>query len=129
MNDEHINYRLQKAKESLQAAQIMRENKQWNFCVNRLYYSCFYAAIGLLLKHDITPKTHEGARNQLGQHFVKTGKIEKEQNDLYAQLFNWRQKGDYGDMFDFKEEDVIPLFDPVHRFITIIEGIVRSEQR
>ena len=32
-------------------------------------------------------------------------------------------------MFDFKEEDVVPLFDPVHRFITIIEGIVQSEQK
>ncbi len=72
MNDSLIQYRLQKAKESYQAAELIKENKQWNFCVNRLYYSCFYAVIGLLLKHNITLKTHEGARNQLGQHFVKT---------------------------------------------------------
>ena len=27
------------------------------------------------------------------------------------QLFSWRQKGDYGDMFDFTEEQLTPLFE------------------
>ncbi len=126
MKSDLIQYRLRKAKESYQAAQLMSENEQWNFCVNRLYHTCFYAAIASLLEHDITPKTHDGVRRQFGLYFIKAGEIEKEYNDLYPQLFSWRQKGDYGDMFDFTEEDVKPLFQPVQEFLTIIEQKIQS---
>ncbi|WKN46120.1 HEPN domain-containing protein [Tunicatimonas pelagia] len=87
IKEEQIKYRLQRAEESYQAAQLMADNKYWNFCINRLYYTCFYAAIALLLKHNITPKTHEGAKRQFGLHFVKTGKINETHNALYLQLF------------------------------------------
>ena len=122
MKDELKQYRLQKAKESYQAATLMRENKQWNFAINRLYYACFYAVIALLLKHDITPRTHDGAKRQFSLHFIKTGKIQEQYGDLYTQLFSWRQKGDYGDMFDFTEEEVTPLFQPVQDFLTTLEN-------
>ena len=122
MKDELKQYRLQKAKESYQAATLMRENNQWNFAINRLYYACFYAVIALLLKHDITPRTHDGAKRQFSLHFIKTGKIREQYGDLYTQLFSWRQKGDYGDMFDFTKEEVTPLFQPVQDFLTTLEN-------
>ncbi len=128
MNNSLIQYRLQKAKESYQAAALIKQNKQWNFCINRLYYTCFYAAIALLLKHKITPKTHDGTRRQFSLHFIRSKKIDIVHGDLYSKLFNWRQKGDYGDMFDFKEEDVVPLFDPVHRFVATVEQIIQLEE-
>ena len=122
MKAELITYRLQKARESYQAAALMRDNQQWNFCINRLYYACFYAVIALLLKHDITPRTHDGAKRQFGLHFIKTGKIGQAEGKLYSKLFNQRQKGDYGDMFDFTEEEVIPLFQSVQNFLTTLEN-------
>ena len=129
MKEDLIHYRLQKAQESYEAARLMSDNKQWNFCVNRLYYTCFYAVIALLLKNDITPRTHDGTKRQFGLHFVKTGKIKEAYNDLYSQLFSWRQKGDYGDMFDFTEEDVKPLFQPVQEFLTTIEHHIRTSDQ
>lgn len=126
IKDDQIQYRLQKAEESYQAALLMGENNYWNFCINRLYYTCFYAAIALLLKHDITPKTHDGTKRQFGLHFVKTGKIDEVHNDLYLQLFGWRQKSDYGDMFDFAEEQVKPLFQPVQEFLDVIKQQIHS---
>jgi len=38
-------------------------------------------------------------------------------------LFDWRQKGGYGDFFDFTEEDVTPLLKPVKELI----GAVHEE--
>ena len=124
--NDQIQYRLQKAEESYQAAQLMAESNHWNFCVNRLYYTCFYAAIALLLKHNITPKTHNGTKQQFGLHFVKTRMIDESYNDLYLQLFSWRQKGDYGDMFDFTEEQVMPLFAPVRSFLDAIQQQIQT---
>ncbi len=39
---------------------------------------------------------------------------------VYVDLYEWRQKGDYGDFFDFKEEDVLPLMKPVRALIDAV---------
>jgi len=115
--DKYIRYRFRRAKESFDDAVIMIENKKWNSAVNRLYYSCFYAVIALLLKSDLSTRTHDGARTKFGNEFIKTGVIDKKYGKLYSKLFDYRQKGDYGDLFDFDGEIVLPLVDKVKEFI------------
>ena len=115
--DKYIRYRFRRAKESFDDALIMIENKKWNSAVNRLYYSCFYAVIALLLKSDLSTRTHDGARTKFGNEFIKTGVIDKKYGKLYSKLFDYRQKGDYGDLFDFDGEIVLPLVDKVKEFI------------
>ena len=44
-----IDYRLERARESLQEANILLERGHGNAFVNRLYYACFYAVSALLL--------------------------------------------------------------------------------
>jgi uncharacterized protein (UPF0332 family) len=68
----------------------------------------FYAVISLLLKNNISTQTHDGARTQFGLIFVKTGIFDKESGKLYSKLFDYRQKGDYGDLFDYNEELTMP---------------------
>ena len=47
----------------------------------------------------------------------------------YAKLFNGRQKGDYGDMFDFSEEDVQPLSEPVKDFLAVVQQQIQSAEK
>src|SRR5580658_4555117 len=98
---DYINYRVTKSDEAFEDAKLLAENKSWNASVNRLYYSCYYAVSALLLQNDISTQTHAGCKTQFGLHFVKTSIFTLEQGRLYADLMDWRQKGDYGDMFDF----------------------------
>ena len=119
--EDYIKYRFNRAKESFEEALLLSENQKWNTAISRLYYSCFYAVIALLLKHNINTQTHEGARTQFGLHFIKTNKIDKSFGRLFAKIFDYRQKGDYGDLFDYDEEIVIPLIEQVKAFIDEIE--------
>jgi uncharacterized protein (UPF0332 family) len=107
--DDYIKYRYHRAEESFEEALILAENKRWNSVINRLYYSCFYAVIALLLKYDIEAQSHDGVRTQFGLHFVKSGKIDKKFGKLFTKLFDYRQKGDYGDLYDYDEEITKPL--------------------
>lgn len=68
----------------------------------------------------IETKTHAGIKTQFLLHFVKSGIVEIELGKLYADMFDWRQRGDYGDFFDFKEEDVLPLMKPSRALINAI---------
>jgi len=115
--DDYIKYRFHRAEESFDEALILSEKERWNTVINRLYYSCFYAVIALLLKNDVETQTHDGARTQFGLHFIKTGKIDKAYGKLFTKLFDYRQKGDYGDLFDYDEDIVKPLIEQVKEFI------------
>jgi len=124
--NDYINYRFQRAIESFEEAMILADNKRWNAVVNRLYYSCFYAVIALLLKNNIETQTHDGARTQFGLCFVKTGKVDKKYGKLFSKLFDYRQKGDYGDLYDYDETMVFPLISQVKEFLKEIEKIVKE---
>ena len=121
-----INYRLLRARDTFEDAQILAERSKWNSTINRLYYSAYYAVMALLLDSDLNPTTHNGAKSNLSEHFILTNKIPKELGKIYSQLFTWRQKGDYDDMFDFDKEKVLPYFKPVNDLIDLIEKTINS---
>lgn len=122
--DDYIKYRFHRAEESFDEALILAENDRWNAVVNRLYYSCFYAVIALLLKNGIETQTHDGARTQFGLNFIKTGLIDKRFGKHFSKLFDYRQKGDYGDLFDYDERTVSPLIGETKEFIIEIKKYI-----
>lgn len=84
---EYVYYRLEKAKESFKAAEILAENELWTSVINRLYYACFYAINAILFANEIEIKTHSGLKNQFLLHFIKTGKLDKKYGELFSDLF------------------------------------------
>jgi uncharacterized protein (UPF0332 family) len=119
--EDYINYRFHRAEETFEEALILAKEERWNAVINRLYYACFYAVIALLIKNNISTQTHDGARTQFGLFFVKTGIINKESGKLFSKLFDYRQKGDYGDLFDYDEELTAPLINKVKEFLIEIK--------
>lgn len=102
MKDEHIQYRIRRARETYQDAQTLFEMGSINSSVNRLYYAAFYAALALLIDKDIKVKSHKGVQQKLGEEFVLKGQISKELAKVYSILSDYRHKGDYNDL-DFKQ--------------------------
>ena len=122
-----ISYRLVRAKDTLDDARILADHGKWNSAINRLYYSAYYAVMALLLQADLKPITHNGVKSNFSEHFVRSGKVSKELGKAYSQLFTWRQKGDYDDLFDFDRDKVIPYFEPVTELIDTIQRIIDEQ--
>lgn len=116
-----IHYRMSRAYETLEDARLLAQENRWNSVVNRLYYAAFYAVIALLLHIDQHSSTHSGTQSNFSRYFIKTGLIEKSLGKSYSELFSWRHKGDYGDLFDFDKEKLQPLFEPVENLIKAAE--------
>ncbi|NOZ46401.1 MAG: HEPN domain-containing protein [Chlorobi bacterium] len=123
---EYVKYRIDSAKTTFDAAKILAENGFWNSSVNRLYYSLFYAVNALLVLNDIQTKSHSSTKSQFSLHFIKTGIIDKKYGRLLSELFDWRQKGDYDNIFDYNDESVQPLFKPVAEMIQLIEKEIKN---
>jgi len=101
--------RLNNAKQTLEDAKIIANNKLWKAAANRLYYACFYAANALMVQFGFTAKTHAGLIRLLILNFISKNLIDSELGDVYYKLFALRQKGDYDDWVIVTEEDILPL--------------------
>lgn len=123
-----VNYRIMRARETLNEISLHIEHKLWNTAVNRLYYACYYAVIALLVKNDIKATTHAGVRQMFGLHFIKNGKIDSNLGKFYSEIFDLRQTGDYDDFIIFSKEEVLDLLAPANALITAIENILNTKQ-
>lgn len=123
---EYVNYRIKSAFNTFDAAKVLADNGFWNSAVNRLYYAVFYSVNALLVKNEIYVNSHSGMRSQFSLHFIKTGKLDKKYGALLAELYDWRQKGDYDNIFDYDSESVRPLFESVLEMISQIDSKIKD---
>lgn len=69
---------LQKAHDSLMAAQILEREKMYDFSVSRSYYAMFYAAQALLLDKGLSFSKHSAVIAAFGREFAKQGIVSTE---------------------------------------------------
>ena len=119
-----VQFRLEKAKNTFSEISLLTENALWQNATNRLYYACFYAVSALLIQNGISTKTHKGAINQFGLHFVTKNIFSQQEGGLFQDLFELRQDGDYSDWTILYEDDVMPLIEPVRKFIAKAERLI-----
>ncbi len=124
---DYIRYRLEKAEETLKVAQVNGNLGFWNTCANRLYYASFYAITALLLYHGHPTQTHKGVKILFAKLFIKTQKIDIIHNDIYTELFNKRQAGDYADLIDWTEDDILPLIQPTRNLIQTVKNLIPND--
>ena len=124
---DYIAYRLNRAQDALESADLLVSHKRYNAAINRFYYAAFYAVIALLLKDGIEAKTHAGTRKQFSLRYIKSGVIDKQYSKLYSDLLAWRERVDYGDVISFTEEEIKAVIQPtkqlVDRIIIEIEKV------
>lgn len=119
-----IAFRLSKADESYDMANIASSNGYWRTAVSELYYTCFYLVVALFAKYDIKASTHSGVRRMLGARFINEGTIDAKWGKTFSKLFDMRHEGDYGDFVTFDESDVRPLMKEVDDFMKIAKEII-----
>ena len=125
--EEYIRYRIEKAWKTFEDAKLLAKTGSWNSSMNRLYYACFYSVLALFAKHNLNTQTHSCVKTQLSLHFVKPGLLDKELGMIYGDLFYLRQRGDYGDFYDFEEKDIISIIPKVEEFLNTIDDLISMD--
>lgn len=124
---ELCNYRLIKAKESLNAAKLLLDAQAYGDSANRSYYALFHATNALFALRDIGFKKHSGVIACFNKDYVKTGIIEVEYGKMLGDAFNLRTETDYRDFYIVAKEDVEIQYRNAVRFIERIEKFVLTE--
>ena len=121
---ELVNYRINRAKDTLKEVHIHIDNELWNTAINRLYYACYYAISALLLHYKIKAHTPGGVRQMFGLHFVKKGLISRDLAKFFTEIFDKRHTSDYNDFIHFTEDEATNLLPLAEQFINEVEKLL-----
>lgn len=124
--DEIIEYWKKRAKECLDDAKLLLENKKLYSAVNRIYYALFYQVSALLLMKGLTFAKHSGVLAAFNKEFVKKGKIDKELGKFFNHMFEHRRSGDYGEFVEFEESVVREWIKRGEEFLDAIEKLMEE---
>lgn len=88
---------LERAKENLDAAQILFERERFNASANRAYYAAFHAALAALFGHGFTPNTdHKVVQAMFSGELINRRKLVHSRFKGYLQeLQDIRNDADY----------------------------------
>ena len=117
-------YRMERAREALNAAGLLFQAGHLTAYVNRLYYACFYAVSALLVTQGVSTSKHSHLRSLLHRDFVKTGLIPTELGRHFDRLFSNRQEGDYADFVVFQADEVRPWLEQTITFVDFIDSLI-----
>jgi uncharacterized protein (UPF0332 family) len=86
---------LDKARESLAAARLLKEQGFLDFAASRAYYAMFYAAEALLLQRDLSFSSHAAVIAAYGKEYSKTNELPTKFHTYLIAAENFRSQGDY----------------------------------
>ena len=123
---EMVRYWWSKALDSLASARRECEAGSYSFAMNRLYYAAFYGVCAALLDDRQAFKKHSGVRSAFHRHFIKTGLLDVKWGQLYDQLFEDRQEGDYIVFVSFEPEYVEHQLGKCTEFLAELRTLIAS---
>lgn len=93
-----VGYRLERAEESLQAADVLVKSHLLIPAMNRVYYAMFYAVQALLAYDEVSFSKHGQVKGYFNREYIKTGVFPVSFGKRYNTVFEYRQKFDYVDL-------------------------------
>jgi len=124
---ELVKYRLERAKEIYDDAELLAKNERWKSAANRLYYACFHAISAYLAHLEEDAATHASLKSKFNALMVKTSKIDREEGKLFNRLFDIRLDADYEDFVKLEEAEIQPLVKKVKQLISDIEELLMAQ--
>ena len=122
---EVVSYWVEKADDSLNAAQDDLKAGRFSFSVNRIYYACFYAVSAVLLQKGLRFKKHSGVRAAFHKHVVKTALMSREHGQFYDEIFEARQRGDYIELVRFEKGVVEEWLEQASEFVKAVRALIK----
>jgi len=115
---------IEKAKKSLQAAQLLLTNDLPDFAASRAYYTMFYLASAFLIGKGLKFSKHGSLIAAFGQHFVKTGEIDAKFHRYLIDAQDDRITGDYAAQSDLTKTEVATMISQAEEFLDLAEQML-----
>lgn len=96
---DYARYRLERAREDLDAAQLLFSHERYRIANNRAYYSIFHALRAVLAFDQFDSSKHSGVISEFRRRYIKEGVFPAELSKMIGAAFMLRNASDYDDLF------------------------------
>lgn len=118
---DYAKYRIERAKEDLDAAHMLFETGNYRIANNRAYYAIFHAMRAVLVFDEFDSSKHSGIIAEFRRRYIKEGVFPIEMSKMIGEAFTIRNASDYDDMFIASKSDTeiqIANADYIHKLLS-----------
>ncbi len=126
MNDEQFAL-INKAKDSLKAAEVLFDSELYAFSVSRTYYSMVYLAEAVLLNEDLSLSKHSAVIATFGNSFIKTKIFPDKFHKYLIKGQNIRNMADYDTTAVISKEEAMTEIKHAQEFILFTENYLGKQ--
>ena len=126
LQKEYAQYRIQRAKEDLDAARLLFEAQNYRIANNRAYYAIFHAMRAVLVFDNFDSSKHSGVIAEFRRRYIKEGIFPTEISKMIGSAFTIRNASDYDDMFITSKNDTKEQIDNAEYVYKAIEEYISN---
>jgi uncharacterized protein (UPF0332 family) len=119
-----VEYRIEQADESIEAARTLLDKKLIRPSVNRAYYAMFYAVPALLASNKKETSKHSGVIALFDKDFVKQGIFKKDYSRWLHDAFDLRQRSDYAPEYHASLKEADRTLKNAERFVREVKKVL-----
>lgn len=98
-------YKLERAKEELDTAELLLQNEKFKAANNRAYYSIYYSLTAVLCLEPIAFKKHKDTIGYFNKNYVHTGIFPEETGRNISKAAKVRHASDYDEFYIASKEE------------------------
>jgi len=122
-------YRLNKAREDLEASKLLYNNNLFSQSLNRSYYSIFHTVRALIAYESLDFGKHSAIISYFNKNYINTNKLDRKYSKILMGAEKLRNKSDYNDFFIVAREDAYQQLTNAEEFISIIDKYIDKNLR
>lgn len=119
-------YRMNRAKEDLEAAVSNHEAGFYKVAVNRSYYAIFHAIRAVNILDGFDASKHSSVIAHFNQFYIHEGKFDRNTYKLIDSAYRIREKCDYSDFFIASKEDSENQIVNAREFVARVEMFLKQ---
>ena len=124
---DYARYRIERAKEDLDAAHLLFNNGSYRIANNRAYYAIFHAMRAVLVFDRVDSSKHSGVISEFRRRYIKEGVFPLEMSKMIGTAFMIRNASDYDDMFVVSREETEEQIANAETVYALIERYVAEK--
>jgi len=121
-------YKIERAKEELDTAQLIFINNKLKAANNRAYYSIYYALTAVLCLEPIAFKKHKDTMAYFNKNYVHTGHFPKEVGREVSKAAKVRHASDYDEFYIAGRDEAKGQLNTANKVISLVESFIKKER-
>lgn len=117
-----IKYRIDQAFECIDEVELLIRNERSRLAVSRIYYGMFYIVTALALTQNFKTSKHQQLIGWFNKAFIKKGIFPVKYGKYFRDAFARRADVDYGDIVEYRTDDVQEWFEHMKDFIEVVKS-------